>query len=108
MAARRGVPGCHRRSPGVTCHRRTLRATAEVRGAATAAHGGGGSLWLGTALILIGLTVNLLASGRHVRTVRDLKRQQPLVVREFSLGVVLSAFLAVLGLAAAVYLVTAP
>lgn len=66
---------------------------------------GGLSLWFGTALILMGVVVHLLAGWQHTKAVGRLQRGEILQPMRFSTGVILSALLALLGLAMATYLV---
>jgi putative membrane protein len=66
---------------------------------------GGMSLWFGVALIGFGVISLLLAARNHLRSVDRLLRNEPLEIRRMSLAVVLSALLAILGIAMSVYLV---
>jgi putative membrane protein len=69
-----------------------------------APHSPGLSLWIGAALVVLGVAVSVLAAGRHVRFIRDLRRG---VVREpavWSLGVVVTLLLAAVGVAMTAYL----
>ena len=63
------------------------------------------SLWIGTALILLGVLVNLLVSAEHLRLMRQIQSVPPYGVRSWLLGIGVSFILAVLGIAMAVYLV---
>ena len=63
------------------------------------------SLWIGTALILLGVLVNLLVSAEHLRLMRQIQSVPPYGVRSWLLGVGVSLVLAMLGIAMAVYLV---
>ena len=63
------------------------------------------SLWIGTALILLGVFVNLLVSAEHLRLMRQIQSVPPYGVRSWLLGVGVSLVLAMLGIAMAVYLV---
>jgi len=60
------------------------------------------SLWFGTALILIGVAVNIFAGARHARMIRELDRGE--IARPSAHVVVIAVFLALLGLAMAIYL----
>jgi len=62
------------------------------------------SVPLGTALLVAGVLVNLLASVRHVRIVRALNGGAPLVTRPSTVGIIVALVLAAAGLAMAVYL----
>ncbi len=64
------------------------------------------SLWFGTALIGIGVLVNLLAGWHHYRLVKALDRGDPQVSRPSSQAVVVAFVLALLGIAMAIYLVS--
>ena len=66
----------------------------------------GFSLWFGTALIATGIVVNLSSAWRHVRLVRELDRGQPECARSLTQTVATALFLAVVGLAMAIYLVS--
>jgi len=74
-------------------------------GAVPASPPGKMTLWVGVALVLTGVVVNALAAAGYVRTVRRLRRGEPITPAALSLGTVLSVLLAALGLAMAVYLV---
>ena len=63
------------------------------------------SLWIGTALILLGVLVNLLVSAEHLRLMRHIQSAPPYGIRSWLLGVGVSLVLAMLGIAMAVYLV---
>jgi putative membrane protein len=63
------------------------------------------SLWFGTALVAIGVTVNLFSARRYMRLVGELTRGQ-FVHRSLSKqGVVVALFLALLGIAMAIYMI---
>jgi putative membrane protein len=62
------------------------------------------SQWVGTALILLGVLVNVLAAVQHARFVRRYARGEAMRPRAVSLGTVLAAVLALLGAALAAYL----
>jgi putative membrane protein len=62
------------------------------------------SLWFGTAFIAVGVAVNLLSIRRHLRLVGDLNRGQ-FADRSPSLqAIILALFLALVGVAMALYL----
>jgi putative membrane protein len=63
------------------------------------------SLWIGTALILLGVIVNLLVSVEHLRLLRHVRSEPPYGVRSWLLGVGVAFVLAILGIAMAIYLV---
>jgi uncharacterized protein (DUF302 family)/uncharacterized membrane protein YidH (DUF202 family) len=64
------------------------------------------SLWFGTALIAAGVVVYLLSAWHHVRLVRELNRGGPLPSRPSAQAVLIALFLALVGLAMAIYLVS--
>jgi len=64
------------------------------------------SLWFGTALIALGVVVNLLSAWHHLRLVRDLERGGVVHSRPSTQAVVVALFLALVGLAMAIYLVS--
>ena len=63
------------------------------------------SLWIGTALILLGVLVNLLVSAEHLRLMRHVQSEPPYGVRSWLLGIGVALVLALIGIAMAVYLV---
>ncbi len=64
------------------------------------------SLWFGTAIIAVGVLVNLSSAWRHVRLVRELDRGEPACSRSLTQAVATALFLALVGLAMAIYLVS--
>ena len=68
-------------------------------------HATGWSLWIGTALIGLGVAVYLLASFEFCRFVSYSKQGRAYVPRTVMLAVVVAAVLALLGIAMALYLV---
>jgi putative membrane protein len=70
------------------------------------AHSYGLSIWFGTALIGVGVLVNLLSAWHHLRLVRELNRGGPAPSRPSIQAVAIAVFLALIGLAMAVYLVS--
>ncbi|MGC2210802.1 MAG: DUF202 domain-containing protein [Candidatus Korobacteraceae bacterium] len=70
-----------------------------------AAHAYGSSFWLGTALIAVGVVVNLVSARNHVRLVRELNRGGTGYARPSSLAIAVAVTLAVMGLAMSIYLV---
>lgn len=64
------------------------------------------SLWFGTALIGAGVLVNLLSGWQHVQLVRTFNRGQGRQRHSTMLAVSTSLFLALVGLAMAIYLVS--
>jgi putative membrane protein len=65
----------------------------------------GWSLALGTGLIVLGVAVNAVAGIGHARFLRRHDRGEPYVAPAWSLGIVVSVLLAVLGIGMAAYLV---
>jgi uncharacterized protein (DUF302 family)/uncharacterized membrane protein YidH (DUF202 family) len=66
----------------------------------------GVSLWFGTALIGVGVVVNLSSAWRHVRLVRELDQGESASSRSLTQAVATALFLALVGLAMAIYLVS--
>jgi uncharacterized protein (DUF302 family)/uncharacterized membrane protein YidH (DUF202 family) len=64
------------------------------------------SLWFGTALIALGIVVNLYAAWQHARLVSDLNRGAATPSRPSMAAVAIAVFLAVVGLAMAIYLIS--
>jgi putative membrane protein len=65
------------------------------------------SLWFGTAFIAAGVAVNLLSIQRYLRLVEELNRGQIADHRPSSQAVILALFLALAGVAMALYLTLA-
>ena len=64
------------------------------------------SLWFGTALIAAGVLVNLSSALRHVQLVRELDKGTPERFRSLVPALATAVFLALVGLAMAIYLVS--
>jgi putative membrane protein len=62
------------------------------------------SVPLGTGLLVAGVLVNLLATVRHVRTVKAINSGAPIVMRPSIMAIVIALLLAAAGLAMAAYL----
>jgi putative membrane protein len=62
------------------------------------------SVWIGTALVLIGVAVNLLAAVHHVRLVRELNRGIVSFDRPSTLAIGVALVLAAVGILMAIYL----
>jgi uncharacterized protein (DUF302 family)/uncharacterized membrane protein YidH (DUF202 family) len=71
-----------------------------------AAQSYGLSLWFGTALIAAGVAVNLLSAWHHLRLMRELKQGAVTHSRPSTQGVTVAVFLALVGLAMAIYLLS--
>jgi putative membrane protein len=63
------------------------------------------SLWLGTALIAVGIVVNLFAGFHHLQLVRRLDRGETSPSHSTNQAVAVAFFLALIGVAMAVYLI---
>ena len=70
------------------------------------AHSYGLSLWFGTALISLGVIMNIFAGWHHLRLVRQLDHGATSHVRPSTQAVAIAFFLAFFGLAMAIYLVS--
>jgi len=64
------------------------------------------SLWFGTALIAMGVVLNLSSAWRHVRLVRELDQGEPASARSLTQAVATALFLGLIGLAMGIYLVS--
>jgi uncharacterized protein (DUF302 family)/uncharacterized membrane protein YidH (DUF202 family) len=64
------------------------------------------SLWFGTALIAVGVVVNLYSGWQHARLIRELDRGQAVHSSPSTPAVTIALFLALVGLAMAIYLVS--
>jgi putative membrane protein len=64
------------------------------------------SLWIGTAMIGLGVVVNVLAAIGHVRFLGRLERGEPYRPTRWSVGVIVAVVLAVLGVGMTAYLLT--
>lgn len=73
---------------------------------ASPASSSGLSLWFGTALIAVGVAVNLSSAWHHARLVRELDHGQPTRCTPLSQNVAIALLLALVGLAMAIYLVS--
>jgi len=62
------------------------------------------SLWFGTAFIAVGVAMNLLSIRRHLRLVGELNRGQFADHRRSQEAIILAFFLALVGVAMALYL----
>jgi putative membrane protein len=74
-------------------------------GSAATLHGF--SPWFGTAFIAVGVAMNLWSIRRHLRLVGELNRGQPADHRFSRQAVILALFLALVGVAMALYLTVA-
>ena len=62
------------------------------------------SLWIGGALVVLGVVVNVTTAIQHFRTIRRLLRGEPYEVSVWSAGVVVAITIAILGLVLTAYL----
>jgi putative membrane protein len=67
-------------------------------------HSYGLSLWFGTVLIAVGVIVDIFATWNHVRLVHQLNAGQTDFTRPSRGAIVLASFLALIGIAMAIYL----
>ena len=67
-------------------------------------HSYGLSIWFGTALIAGGVIVDIFATWSHVRLVRQLNQGETDFTRPSRGAIVLASFLALIGIAMAIYL----
>ncbi len=70
------------------------------------AHSYGLSVWFGTGLILAGVGVYVSSAWNYVRLIRALNRGEVVEARASVLAVVVAVFLALVGLAMAIYLIS--
>src|SRR5271155_5428605 len=75
-------------------------------GSVSSAQSYGLSLWFGTALIAMGVLVNLFAGWQHARLVKELDRGGPTHARPAAPAVAIALFLALVGLAMTIYLIS--
>ncbi len=64
------------------------------------------SLWFGTALIVASVAVNLASTWHHIHLVRQLDQGEPSGSQSLTLAVATAIFLALVGIAMAIYLVS--
>jgi uncharacterized protein (DUF302 family)/uncharacterized membrane protein YidH (DUF202 family) len=64
------------------------------------------SLWFGTALIAVGVIVNVFSGWQHARLIRELDHGEPEHFRSSTPAVSMAFFLALVGLAMAIYLLS--
>jgi len=80
-----------------------LREIAAARHA-TPRHSSGLSLWIGTALAVLGICVTLLAAFQHWRILQRLKRGEDYIAPAWSLGLAVAGVMAILGVGIVAYL----
>ncbi len=64
------------------------------------------SLWFGTALITLGVAVNLLSARNHARLIGELEQGGPMSSHPPTQAVFIAWFLALVGIAMAIYLIS--
>jgi putative membrane protein len=82
-----------------------LRGLALAAHQATPPHAPGWSLWIGIALVVLGVAVTLLGAAEHWRILKRLNRGDVYLPPKWSLGLVVALALAAIGLAMTAYLV---
>lgn len=65
----------------------------------------GPSFWFGTALIVLGVVVNVACARNHVRLVRELNEGRSTTGRPSSLALAVAVILAIVGVAMAIYII---
>lgn len=80
-----------------------LRELATARGA-TLRPGSGLSLWIGGALVILGVVVNVMAAIQHTRIIKGLERGEPYRVSCWSFGVIVTLIMASIGFVLTAYL----
>ncbi len=75
----------------------------QVRDMRLPSHATGFSLWLGVALVVLGVAVHVSAAAGHVRLTRNLRDGNWLPGRTSTLGLTVALVLAAVGLAMAIY-----
>ena len=78
----------------------------QIAESAARTYGYGQSLWFGTALIAVGVLVNLFAGWQHARLVRELDRGGLVHSRPAAPAVAVALFLALVGLGMTIYLIS--
>lgn len=64
----------------------------------------GFSLWIGTALVIVGVIVNLLAAWEHFRLLRRIEMNLPYRAPRWSQGIIVAVFLSMIGCVMAIYI----
>jgi putative membrane protein len=70
----------------------------------TPPHSYGWSLWLGTALVVMGIAVTLLAAAQHWHILQRLNRGEDYIAPRWSLGLNVAVGLSIIGAAMVAYL----
>ena len=63
------------------------------------------SLWIGTILVLAGVTVSLCAAWEHHRFLQRLEQRLPYRAPKWPLGIIVAIFLAIMGVVMSLYLI---
>jgi len=66
----------------------------------------GFSLWFGTSLIVVGVVVNLFSTAHYMKLIRHLSEGKPDFSRPSKEAIAVAIFLALIGLAMAIYLIS--
>jgi putative membrane protein len=82
-----------------------LRELAAVHESSRSSHGW--SLWIGTALVVAGVGITILAAVEHKRLLERLNRRESYIPPRWSLGLAVSLLFILIGLGMAAYLVLA-
>ena len=64
----------------------------------------GFSLWIGTALVVVGVIVNLRAAWEHFRFLRRIEMSLPYRAPRWSQGIIVAVFLSMIGCVMAIYI----
>ena len=67
-------------------------------------HPTGFSLWIGTALVVVGVIANLLAAWEHFRFLQRIELSLPYRAPRWSQGIIVATFLSIIGCVMAIYL----
>ena len=85
-----------------------LRELSMVAEAASPSRTLGVSLWIGAALVVLGVAVNLIAAWQHVQFLRRVEAGEPYRPTKWSSAVIVAVALAVIGIGMVIYLVFMP
>jgi inner membrane protein YidH len=77
----------------------------EVSGHAPGVKSYGFSLWAGSAMVLLGATMNLAAVARHLEVIRRINRGESIVTRPSLIAITVGIVLGLVGIAMVVFLV---
>ena len=82
-----------------------LRELAAARGTPVP-HSLGLSVWVGSALIMLGVVVNLVTASRHSRLLARLRNGLPIEAERWPLAIIVAVLLSAIGLLMTAYLIT--